>query len=346
MLLPLLVLLFTSCEHKELCEIHPHVQTLRLIYDWRDAPEACPDGMVVYFYPIQDFSDDRADEVSTQPGTYYVFQLSPYGGKLRGIAPGKYRVITYNNDTSGVLFANGDQWHTHTGFTREGSLLEPIYGNATNRAPHAPGADDQRVLICPDEMWGCSVMDVEITEQGISYLHFPFDPGANVDTSRPVVNDNHVITLYPHPLTCYYDYEIRNVSELDNAVQMCASLSGMAPQINFSSEELGREPVSIPFEANPKVQFKKIIGDFITWGHHEENEQRHYLMLYVWMKGEPKGWAYSMDVTDQVHSAPDKRHVHLVVDHLDLPKIIPPDGDGAFKASLDDWDTELVDIKM
>ena len=47
------LLVFTSCEHKELCYYHPHAAKVRVEFDWRDAPQADPAGMCVYFYPIE-----------------------------------------------------------------------------------------------------------------------------------------------------------------------------------------------------------------------------------------------------------------------------------------------------
>ena len=122
----------------------------------------------------------------------------------------------------------------------------------------------------------------------------------------------------------------------------------MAPELTFSSEALGREVVTIPFGATPDVATRRITGNFITWGHHELNPQPHYLLLYVWMKGEPRGWYFTCDVTDQVHAAPDRHYVHLVVDGLDLPVIINPgdEGSDAFKPAVDDWFQEIVDVPM
>ena len=57
-----------SCEHKELCYHHPHTVTLRVEFDWRDAPEADPDGMCVYFYPEGGGSGERIDFNNTTGG--------------------------------------------------------------------------------------------------------------------------------------------------------------------------------------------------------------------------------------------------------------------------------------
>lgn len=63
--------LLTSCEHKELCLDHSHREKLRLVFDWRDAPDADPVGMVVFFYPENpdgdvvrvDFDNIRGGEI-------------------------------------------------------------------------------------------------------------------------------------------------------------------------------------------------------------------------------------------------------------------------------------------
>ena len=49
-----------------------------------------------------------------------------------------------------------------------------------------------------------------------------------------------------------------------------------------------------------------------------------------------------LDVTDQVHSAPDKRHVHIIIDGLDLPE--PIENGSGFDPSVDDWEVVETDI--
>ena len=55
------LLLLASCEHKELCYQHPHLTTVRVEFDWRDAPDASPAGMFVYFYPLEGGNGQRID---------------------------------------------------------------------------------------------------------------------------------------------------------------------------------------------------------------------------------------------------------------------------------------------
>ena len=54
LLISVLTLLLAACEHKELCYHHPHVTTIRVAFDWREAPKADPEGMCVFFYPLEE----------------------------------------------------------------------------------------------------------------------------------------------------------------------------------------------------------------------------------------------------------------------------------------------------
>lgn len=324
----------SSCEHKELCYQHPHKAVVRLEFDWRDAPSARPDGMCVFFYPAEG-----------EDAPVRRFDFTGRTGGLLDIQTGRYRVLCYNNDTESVLFDGMGGFDTHMAFTREGSVLESVYGSQA-AAPKARGAEDERVVISPDMMWGCTALDVEITENGVSYVCVP-ESEREEWAGKPVTTTEQVITLYPHELICTYTYEIRNVSGLEHVTQMCASLSGMAPSLLFATEELGRECVTIPFGA-VKEGTTKVTGRFLTFGHHEANAEPHRMLLYVWTDDGSR-YCYGcegdkFDVTEQVHSAPDRRHVHLIIDGLDMPQ--PMTGDNGLAPSVDDWQEVNADIHI
>lgn len=125
------LLLLASCEHKELCYQHPHLKTVRVEFDWRDAPDASPAGMCVYFYPLEGGNGQRFDFAGTA------------GGEVQ-LRVGRYVALCYNNDTEIVEFYNTDDFASHGVYTREGNPLEPIYGNAANYAPRADGPKKNR----------------------------------------------------------------------------------------------------------------------------------------------------------------------------------------------------------
>lgn len=340
LLIILFAISFTACDHKNLCYHHDHIVTLSLQFDWRDAPEANPAGMAVYFYP------DKG-------GKPYLFLFDNTKGGEISLPEGRYRAICYNSDTPGITFGGLHDITAHYATTREASLFEPLgmYERPTKAIPYAPGAENERILLCPDELWGCRAIDISITEQGISYICLPLDPNSLPEKDNLETTYTHqLITLFPHELTCVYTYEIRNVTNLNQITKMSASLSGMAPKLQIFDEELDRECVTHPFEAVAKPSENKIIGRFITFGHHEENEQPHRMMLYVWTR-DGKQYAYGsqseeFNVTDQVHAAPNKRRVHLIIDGLDIPEPVTPPETGDMQPDVDDWGEIFFDIQM
>lgn len=306
-----LSLIFSSCNHKELCYVHPHEVTLRLEYDWTNAPDANPAGMCVFFYH---------EDLEVAP-VRFDFKGTEGGGIT--LIPGRYRVLTYNNDTEVAQFGNTHDFDTHYAFTREGNILEPIYGNGMSIPNRAEGTDDERVMITPDMMWGTNEIDIVVT--GV---------------------ENQVITLYPQELLCHYSYEVRNVKNLKHVSQMSGALSGMSPSMTLVDEGLHTEPVTLPFEAR-RDGANTIRGEFLTFGHHEDVDKPHRMAFYMVMDD---GSKYSftkgsnLDVTNQVHSAPNRKRVHIIIDGLDLPT--PIENGSGFSPDVDDWDDVQQDIIM
>lgn len=308
------VLVLTSCEHKDLCYHHPHTVTLKVRFDWRDAPDANPEGMCVYFYP-------------EDGGTPRRFDFADISGGEISISAGCYNIISYNNDTEATQFDNLDSFTNHRAFTRTGTILEPIMGALarTVNSLKAPGADDQQVAICPDDLWGTSQTNILIT------------------------GDGQTVTLYPHNLLCRYTLEVRNVTGADQISAVSGSLSGMAPALILASEQLHPLPITIPFLAHTSSH-NTINAEFLTFGHHPENTEPHHILLYVWLKNGKKivlgSDSEKFNVTNQVHSASDPRNVSIIIDQLELSSgddndddnntFIPTDA-GNFEPSVDDW---------
>lgn len=331
-LLMLSLLAFTGCYEKELCVLHPHSRNLLVRFDWRDAPEADPESMVVYFYPM-----DEGGEVQ-----YFEFL---YGREDSiSLTEGRYRVLCYNNDTEGVQARNTHSFDTHEAYTREGNIFETVLGPQGQYAPRAAGREGERVVITPDQMWGCVTLDVEVTADGITYLPVPPSRGDefHVRERASAIEDSRTFILYPHTLVCNYSYEIRNVKNMHTILRQCASLSGMAPSLMLAPDQLRMEAVTLPAPAEKDGE-STVRGRFLTFGHHPDLEEPHFLVLYLWLK-DGQMLYYQKDVTEQVNTAPDKRNVHIVVDGPDLP--LPITNGNGFSTSVDDWETVNETIEM
>lgn len=318
-LLPgIIAMMLSSCNHKELCYEHPHRSTVRVEFDWTYAPDANPEGMCVYFYPL---------EGEDAPARRFDFS-GRTGGEI-DIQVGKYRVMCYNNDTEATQFRFTDDYFKHEAHTREGNIFEGIFGSGASYAPGAKGTEDQRVFISPDMVWS-------------GVVEFDEVPMASNEAKPRAVRTDHVITLFPQEQICTYTYEILDVKNLKYASQMCATISGMSSSMNISTGDIHQEPVRVPFDAHSDG-VSTITGRFLTFGHHELNTEPHKMVLYVWFVDGSTIY-YTFDVTQQVHNAPDKRHVHIVIRGLDFPQ--PVSNGSGFKPSVDGWQEVREDIEM
>ena len=298
-----------ACDHKDLCYDHPHTKRLQVRFDWSEAADATPEGMCVYFYPADDTGGARRFDISGRMGAEI------------DLAVGRYRVLCYNNDTEAVLTDGIEGYFTHHAYTREGDLLESIYGSATTggrNVPRAAEAADERVVISPDMMWGCSEGEIEVT-----------------DTPE---GETQIITLTPHSLVHAYNFKLTNVKNLSHVSRVCASLSGMAGGLNLSTGTVDTECVTIPFAVKADGE-SALTGTFYAFGCDAANIRSHHLSLYVVMD-DGKKYVYGttgqhFNVTNALHSAADGLNVNFTVDGLDLPQ--PITDAGGMKPSVDDW---------
>lgn len=331
MFVAIVALPFVSCEHKDLCYLHPHGLEIEVVFDWVNAPEADPNGMSLYFYP-EDGGDPRR------------FDIGKDGGKVY-LQVGKYHVVIYNNDSEYVKYGY-TCFYDHLLYTRESGILEPIgRGRRSNGIPRPPGSNEESVRLAPNMMWGCSAMNIEVTDDGTKFTHEVIGS----DQKEPQLKLDEVnkfkFTFYPEELMCRYTYEVINLKNFEYVYEVCGMLTGMAGTLTLASGEIGRDCVSHPVEAFKDGEKEIITGEFHTFGHHLENDQSHYMMMYF-CYSDGMIYPFYWNLTEQVHNAPDPRRVHLVLDasNVDLPDAIK-NGSG-FIPSVDDFEDVYEDIVM
>lgn len=330
----IVALCVTSCNHKDLCYYHHHTTKVTVVYDWSYADSAQVDGMCVYFYSMDDENQS------------YRFDFAGMKGGDIEIPAGRYRLITYNNDTELTQFAGIGRYDDHIAYTRTGDLLEPMYGNGVSTS--ATTDNGERVVITPDALWGCHATDVVITEHGVSYVHHSmWTRAGNNETDGYNENGDQIITLYPEDMLCHYTFEVRNVDNAEHISRISAAISGMSPSMNLSTQTPDVEQVTLPVGAKTNPSVKKVTGSFLTFGNSPDNTARQKMSFYVVMD-DGKKYSFktddNLDVTDQVQSAPDRRHVHIIIDGLKLPQPIDT-GDG-YIPTVDDWEVINEDLKI
>lgn len=334
------ILMITSllgCVHKDLCFHHDHEVTIRVEFDWRDAPEAYPEGMVVFFYPEDECRSDNP--VFSMNGTIR-YDITGRKGGYVSLPVGNYRVITYNNDTGSCSGKHTDYYTLHHLQTHTAGITDfagdTFVRSSGNVIPRPDGTCDEAVVAQPDEIWGCAALDVKVTESGVSYRCYPMSVNQDWNTMLPNITE-HIITLFPHDLLCHWSWEVRNVEGLSNVTDACAAITGLSPCYNVSGNLPSGNPSTIPLAA--RKDGKSIIrGEFLTFGHPQENSVPHRFGLYVWTSdGQALFFGKDekrFDVTHQIDTFPDQRHVHIVIDSLDLSN---HSVSGGFSLDFDEW---------
>lgn len=344
------ILFAVSCRHKDLCMLHPHRTSLRIKFDWSNCKDSAfvkPSLMHVYFYP--------ADSTGT-----YFYTTASSDGKLIEIPDGEYNIISYNSADLTVLQAEQtDKFDTHYAYTRSGGALEGADGLSTISGKSYPttdvratGAEDEEVVACNDDLWGCIAANVSVYDGTVAYTCYP-----ESEKSKPVdiYNEERVITLYPTDLVCHYKYVVNHVINATNVTDVCATISGMSGRYWFASDSLSNKPVTLPLatrvERSPSGGTEaRFYGEFLTFGHHEDNEKNHMMMFYIWRSFGDDGSAnqyQEFNVTTQVDEAPNKRYVTIVIDSLILEAGPPDPGySGMFDVIIDPWEEENFELPL
>ena len=300
----------TSCEHKELCYDHSDAVDVEVVFDWCNAPDASPESMSLYLFPAggealrYEFTDCR-------------------GGTIR-VPVGSYEALCLNSDTENVTYRNAECRETFEVTTRTADLLSglSVLGVLSDGVPRVDGTESERVILPPDMLWSDYAESVELK------------PTAGTPT----------VTLSPEMSICRYTVEIRNAANLKYVSGISGSLSSMAESLypGVGCDATCKTGATIPFDAAVSADKSTVTGELFAFGC-PSARKTHTLTVYAVLSDESK-WYYTYDVTDQIHSAPNQRDVHIVLDGLPLPK--PIVNGGGFQPDVDDWQSVNVDIEM
>ena len=313
-----------SCEHKELCYHHAHLATVRVEFDWRDAPDADPAGMCIWFYPVDsDEAPTRVDIVGKEGG--YVT-----------VTRGKYNIIAYNNDNETTYFNRCNDFSTLEVTSFSGGLFEPLGYSGY------PASRGEPVTTCPEVMWICTSVDVKISESGVSYICVPESEKEDY-IGLPIERSELVITLFPHDVVSTYTFEIHGVEGREDIYQVSGSLSSMSPSLTLHDESQGEELVTLPFGVESDDFAAPMTGGFLTFGCNKDCHDSHSFLLYVW-RTDGTRWYYNIDVTEQIRTAANPRRIHMVIECTMEPETF--DFEEGSDVDIDGWNSEDHDLPM
>ncbi len=296
------IALTASCDYKELCYEHPHGSTTRIRFDWKNIPDANPEGMAVLFFPEAGGKAQRYDFIGKE------------GGDAK-LMVGNYLACCGNNDFEYISLKGDESAET---FEVTSNIADTIIWNL----PKETQFNDQKKVLQVDMLWGENRGLVDIT-----------------------VRRDHEVVMTPVQAVSKYTYEIRNVENLKYARDVKASLSGMSESLFPMTGKMSPEPAVVCFEPSAISRNDKgISGSFNTFGYNAEIHASNIFTAYFWMS-DGKKYYYQFDVTEQVKKAIDPLNVHIVISGIELPKPIT-NGGGFTPPTVDEWETENVDIDM
>lgn len=238
--------------------------------------------------------------------------VSREGGSFR-IEAGEYRFL-FHNGTISSLVEKGDTYGEYELTTKQISLLSPMgKGDNLNAPPRPEDSEDEPVIDNLERIWGGSYGPIEILR------------GA----------EGQAVTLKPVEATSEYTVEVREVKNMRDDIYVSAAMTGMAGSWKISDNTLSNMTATIPFGMSSKDE-STLEARFVIFGDSPNHTGQHTLSVYT----SEKDYAH-FDVTEQIHEAPDPKHVHITVSGLELKE----EGSG-MKPDISGWDEIEIDIPM
>lgn len=318
----LLTLCVSSCEHKDLCynhRDHAHRYHVNIVADYRhDWEEYCGGIDWLEEWPEEDITYDDLRPVYpsglrvvnfNKEGGYNVHNIKPAGGVIM-LYEGVNDLLFYNNDTEYIVFSRTDGSVTTRATTRTRTRAT-YFGSEFARPNEA--------TVAPPDMLYANFFENYVAEKVVD----PTD-----------IN----VTLQPLVFTYLIRYEFE--SGLQYVSMARGALSGMAKEVLLNTGETSEETATILYDCEmTDYGARAITTSFGTPGYPNPNyptraDIKHALNLEVMLRN-GKMLTFDFDVTDQLRMQPHGGVI--VVDGIVIDKEIAEEGSGAFDVGVDDW---------
>ncbi len=177
----LILLHLPSCTHKELCTDHSHVMEVDVRFDWSAVPDAAPETMSLYLFPLDGGKSQRYEFTDFR------------GGRIR-VKAGEYQAICLNSDTRNLRLEDIDRYEMFRITTKDSDMIL-----------QAKGIDDERVAVGPEPVWTDNMDHILLDETGEAVRMAP--DRAYIDVSIEIVNVENI------EYACYVIGALTSMSE-------------------------------------------------------------------------------------------------------------------------------------
>lgn len=302
---------------------------VHLIFDWINAPEVSePPLMSVWFYP---------EDQSIVP--FYATLPGDTGGYI-DVPAGRYTLVSHPSESEINRTTSGAYHHEHSLHTRIETPKTLLFS-----AQSAP----TDLILEPETTWVASAKEVDIQETGVSYMCVRFVDGME-QNMEPRESEEQEIVLYPSDPMCYYSLEVRNLKFDVRPSALSGSLQGLSSGLYPSTLERHPTNASEGFECwfDPDGTIR---AEFITFGYYRPSTTPHLLQLFL---KSPDSKLYTLNIksspkfnlTEQVRTAPDYHHIHLIIDFENAGVELQPEQQGQFSADADEYIDIDQEIKV
>lgn len=302
-----LLLPSVGCDHRELCYDHSHMQTVKVEFDWSQAPDASPATMVVWFFPTDGSQGFRYELLPSDQDT-----RSTFDAEIR-VPAGTYRVFCHNGSTDNNS-ERGTTFDDYSLITFDDELLKPL--NRAENAPRPEGTENQPVRASSSEVWAHTLSDaVTITRDD---------------------RKTHTVRFAPQQMHENWHITITGVENLTADMDVSAIVTGVAEAYSPASENSLGSDVTIPFGMR-HCGTDCLKGDVTVFGDNAPHDIHHYLRIYTSFN-----YYYDFDITEQVHKASTGHDIEISLAGLKLHN-----PSGGMMPGVSGWENaEDQDLKM
>lgn len=244
----LTVLCLAGCSQRDLCYDHSHDTSVKIEFDWSEAPGATPATMVVYFFPTDNSHYTRVELTGGASG---------FNATVK-VPVGTYRVVCHNGETENNE-EEGDIFEDYHITTYDTGLLAPL-GRASN-APPPDDTDGQPVRAQASTLYSYTVAEPVVLEPS---------------TSKTII-------MRPRRSTTVINVTINNVQNITPGVEFCGVISGLAESWYPSTEGPGGSEVIVPLMLYPDGD-SRLRGTMEVFGDNAPHDIRHKFRLYTSQK--------------------------------------------------------------
>ena len=326
----LFAVVFTACEHKDLClnhRDHAHKYHIKVVADYRYDWEECLGGTdwktswPENYLPYDDLRPGTPTGLRVvnfnESGSYNLHNISSSGGVVN-LYEGKNNLLFYNNDTEYIVFSSFDNMATTRATTR--------VRTRTYSEGNEPTDEDEPTLTPPDMLYA-NYYDGYVAEKVV-------DP-----------TEVHV-TLQPLVFTYKVRYEFK--AGLQYVSMARGSLSGMAASVLLVSGETSEDAATLLYDCEmTDFGARALVNSFGVPAFPHPNYPtreggKNILVLEVLLRNNTRH-TFELDVTDQVKKQP---HGGVIVfKDIEITEEEGKQGSGGFEVTVDGWE-DYVEIEL